>query len=165
MSENYAEHPVAIVLKAVQEALRQRLDSSVYRAVDIYMVEFEGQNGEPVLPAGTRLPAIGIKDGGSIVEQGVCNIDIWTVNVQLQLWESNMGQKEASILGNSSQRGILGIERDVTSKLRGDRLGCKEGGWQIASAEPSAGGSAAGQELQVKKITYQYIIEDKWGIN
>ena len=165
MSENYAEHPVAVVLKAVQEALRQRLDSSVYRAVDIYLVKFEGPQNAALLPPGTRLPAIGIKDGGSIVEQGVCNTDIWTINIQLQLWDSGAGLTDAAILGSSSQRGILAMERDIANALRSDRLGCMEGGWQIASAEPSVGGEAGGQDVQMKKITYQYIIEDKWGIN
>lgn len=154
-----AEHPAATVLRRVQQALQQRLDPAFYRPVDIYIGKFT-----KTLPPAVRCPAIGIMRKASRREQGTCNTERWTVDVELQCWEVDGGTPDAAVLGSASQRGILGVEWDIDNALLGDPLGCLEGGVPVSESDTlSDGGAAASLDVQFSAVVWRYIIEIQRG--
>lgn len=153
------EHPAATVLRRVQQALQQRLDPSIYRTADIYVGKYSN-----ALPPGIRCPAVGIRRKTSRREQGTCNTERWTVDVELQCWDADGGSPDAAVLGSTAQPGILGVEWAVDNALLGDPLGCMEGGIPASDSDvPSDGGAASGLEVQFSVVVWRYIIEIQRG--
>jgi hypothetical protein len=147
------------LLRAVEAALKQRLDPSLIRPQDIFIAADQLD-----LPTGVRLPAIGIKDGGRQVTQMGCNVDRSEVTVDLTLWCPS-GAGDAQVMGDTTQPGVLDFEEThVEPALRGNTLGvARSGGWLLSSAASrEVVNETSGIVAQVRVLTFQYFLEKSW---
>jgi hypothetical protein len=123
---------------------------------DVFVTEDEN-----IVPAKTKFPAVGIKDGPVTRQRLPGNSLIITLNVRLIIWVQLM-KGQATILGNAAtgDKGVLEIEEDIHTALDGNLLSIS--GMQDAFAVPDTGSELAGDEqdaLQRKVVEYEYIKE------
>lgn len=138
-------------LEAIKVTLMTTLPVNDYRSSDVFIARAETD-----LPAGTRLPAFGIKDGAETVEKQSCDLKRRTFTVSVICWAPTEGRSEEQVVGEA---GVLKMAEDVEHILDGNFLGLE--GIQLAEIRDTRESLAivfedSGKEAHQKVLVFQY---------
>ncbi|HHL35497.1 MAG TPA: hypothetical protein ENJ30_14150 [Desulfobulbaceae bacterium] len=93
------------------EAVRKALSEGMPEIRDVFIA-----TDEQVLPAGARLPCIGIKDGTIKTRKLTCGVTEKTLQLSIIAW-SPQGKDAAQVTGDPTQPGVVQMIRDIEDVL------------------------------------------------
>lgn len=155
MADSQGDEKLKELLTAIKAQLQT--DLTYIRDLDIYVTPHANY-----IPNATRLPCVGIKDGG--ISRNELPGGMWgvTLTVKLVVYVQ-LAKEEASIMGDtaSSKKGVLDIVDDIHTTLDENLLDITDMQEAFSSAESESEMFGDDEDaVQRKIVTYQYVKEE-----
>jgi|Deesub1362B_J571_1020462.scaffolds.fasta_scaffold00331_37 hypothetical protein len=140
-------------MKELLNAIKSKLKTDL-----TYLRNVEIIPSEEFPPDEAGFPCVGLKDGEIVITSETKGYHIQLLEVFIYIYVSISINREASIMGDVSQKGVLEIEEDIINSLKNNNLGIDSIFWNYWKRRAPSETVTADFEnfVQRKDITFYY---------